>query len=294
VKAWLRNDSREAPDERETPVPSIRGALPDDLEAEIAAALEGPRSTKCRRRRQVDEARRVRARQPSAGPNHQDLSRRRLRRARPNAQGTIPLTNFTEAPTVGQIVEVVSGSSMRRKLLRSLAAERPTVVGDWSQISEGAVIDVRITATTRAVSSRKSATSRFIPAASACIASKTSAVSSANAGPARRPPLLWPVMRTSITAPREICDQSPTTVGRFGKRESVEVFVFIELPDHDLDDLTDRRRFGEVRERNRSFARSGELDEDVALIDLDDSARPTAVFSNSTSFVDLPAASTIS
>jgi len=129
-----------------TPVPSIRGSLPDDLEAEINAALEGAslndmvdtagKSTKLVEIEQ-DTRRPGRIIKIYQGDVFVEFG--------PNAQGVLPLTNFNEPPAVGQIVDVIVGKFNEDENFYSLSLpNRPTIVGDWSQISEGAVIDVRI------------------------------------------------------------------------------------------------------------------------------------------------------
>jgi len=130
-----------------TPVPSIRGNLPDDLEAEIAAALQGAslndmvdtggKSTKLVEFEQ-DSRRPGRIIKIYQGDVFVELG--------PNAQGVLPLTNFTEDAKVGQIVDVIVGKFNEDENFYGLSLpNRPTIVGDWSQVSEGAVIDVRIT-----------------------------------------------------------------------------------------------------------------------------------------------------
>ena len=130
-----------------TPVPSIRGNLPDDLEAEIAAALQGAslndmvdtggKSTKLVEFEQ-DSRRPGRIIKIYQGDVFVELG--------PNAQGVLPLTNFTEDAKVGQIVDVIVGKFNEDENFYNLSLpNRPTIVGDWSQVSEGAVIDVRIT-----------------------------------------------------------------------------------------------------------------------------------------------------
>ncbi|MCE9607433.1 MAG: S1 RNA-binding domain-containing protein [Planctomycetia bacterium] len=129
-----------------TPVPNIRSSLPDDLEAEVSAALQGMslndmvdtagKSTKLVEIAQ-DSRRPGRVIKIYQGDVFIELG--------PNAQGVLPLTNFTEPPTLGQIVEVVVGKFNEEENFYGLSLpNRPTVVGDWSQISEGAIIDVRI------------------------------------------------------------------------------------------------------------------------------------------------------
>lgn len=137
-------DSR--PSGVKTPVPNIRGNLPDELEAEIAAALAGAslndmvdtagKSTKLVEIEQ-DSRRPGRVIKVYQGDVFVELG--------PNAQGVLPLTNFTDDVKVGQMVEVVVGKFNEDENFYSLSLpNRPTVVGDWSQVSEGAVIDVRI------------------------------------------------------------------------------------------------------------------------------------------------------
>lgn len=129
-------------------VPNRRAALPDDLEAEIAAALEGTslnemvdpagRSTKA-----LDLAPDTRVQARVLKIYHADV----FVDLGNFQQGTLPLLQFNEPPAVGATIEVIVGrfdndEGMYRVSLPNRSID---VGGDWSQVQEGAIIDVRIT-----------------------------------------------------------------------------------------------------------------------------------------------------
>jgi ribosomal protein S1 len=173
VKATAERVLKEVrPQSVKTPVPSIRGSLPDDLEAEIAAALEGASLNEM-----VDTAGKstklVEFEQDSRRPGriikmyHGDV----FIELGPNASGVIPLLSFRETPNVGEIVEVVVGKFNEEENIYSLSLpNRPTVAGDWSQVSDGSVIDVRISGHNKGGLEAEVGTLRgFIPAGQVAI-----------------------------------------------------------------------------------------------------------------------------
>lgn len=130
-------------------VPNRRAALPDELEAEIAAALEGTSlnemvdaqgtSTKSL---DLEPESRVKAQVLKVyhGNVFVDLGNFQ--------QGTLPVLQFTDIPALGSTVEVVIGRFNHEEGMYqvSLPNRSMDIGGDWSLVNEGSIIDVRITA----------------------------------------------------------------------------------------------------------------------------------------------------
>lgn len=130
-------------------VPNRRAALPDDLEAEIAAALEGTslnemvdeqgKSTKA-----LDLAPDTRVQAKVLKVYHGnvfvDLGNFQ--------QGTLPVLQFNDIPAVGSTVDVVVGRFNNDEGMYQVTLPNRSidVGGDWSQVNEGSIIDVRVTA----------------------------------------------------------------------------------------------------------------------------------------------------
>jgi small subunit ribosomal protein S1 len=148
--ARVRNaaqQSFQAPAEK-VAVPNRRASLGDELEAEIAAALEGTslnemvdpagRSTKALDL-QPDTRVQATVLKIYQGDVFVDLGSFQ--------QGTLPVLQFNEPPVAGQTVEVIVGRFDNEEGMYrvSLPNRSMDVGGDWSQVTEGSIIDVKIT-----------------------------------------------------------------------------------------------------------------------------------------------------
>ena len=128
------------------PVPSVRDNLPQDLEDEIAAALEGE---------SIDDL--MEQSTPAAAAQVETDDRRRATVIRIDAkhlfvslssasEGVISLQVFTEIPEVGSEIDViVTGFNEDDPIYEVTVPGAAVSVADWSDLQEGAVIDVTIT-----------------------------------------------------------------------------------------------------------------------------------------------------
>ncbi len=128
------------------PVPSVRDNLPQDLEDEIAAALEGE---------SIDDL--MEQSTPVAAAQVETDDRRRATVIRIDAkhlfvslssasEGVISLQVFTEIPEVGSEIDViVTGFNEDDQIYEVTVPGAAVSVADWSDLQEGAVIDVTIT-----------------------------------------------------------------------------------------------------------------------------------------------------
>ena len=128
------------------PVPSVRDNLPQDLEDEIAAALEGE---------SIDDL--MEQSTPAAAAQVETDDRRRATVIRIDAkhlfvslssasEGVISLQVFTEIPEVGSEIDViVTGFNEDDQIYEVTVPGAAVSVADWSDLQEGAVIDVTIT-----------------------------------------------------------------------------------------------------------------------------------------------------
>ena len=139
--------ARPKPAGEKVPMPNIREALSDELEAEVAAAL-GDESLEdvvssdstISAEQQLDPDTRLEA---VIEKVHRDdvfvnLGGRN--------QGAIPLKLFTEDPVVGATREVIVGRYNREDGLYELTIPGAAIdVGDWSDVSEGLTVDAVVT-----------------------------------------------------------------------------------------------------------------------------------------------------
>lgn len=128
------------------PVPSVRDNLPQDLEDEIAAALEGE---------SIDDL--MEQSTPAAAAQVETDDRRRATVIRIDAkhlfvslssasEGVISLQVFTEIPEVGSEIDViVTGFNEDDQIYEVTVPGAAVSVANWSDLQEGAVIDVTIT-----------------------------------------------------------------------------------------------------------------------------------------------------
>ena len=128
------------------PVPSVRDNLPQDLEDEIAAALEGE---------SIDDL--MEQSTPAAAAQVETDDRRRATVIRIDAkhlfvslssasEGVISLQVFTEIPEVGSEIDViVTGFNEDDQIYEVTVPGAAVSVADWRDLQEGAVIDVTIT-----------------------------------------------------------------------------------------------------------------------------------------------------
>ncbi len=135
-----------APNKGPVPVPSVRDQLPQDLEAEIAAAL-GDQS--------IDDL--MDQSTPSSSSQVETDDRRRATVLRIDAshlfvslgasnEGVISLQVFTEVPEVGSDIDViVTGFNEEDQIYELTVPGAAVSVADWSDLQEGSVIDVTIT-----------------------------------------------------------------------------------------------------------------------------------------------------
>ncbi len=140
------------PPARRVAVPSIRGGLDEDLEADFEAALEGVAiddlldagaSTKAEA--PIDPGSRLMATVLTIGPDTAfvDLGGRR--------QGAMKLAGLLDAgldlPAVGDSIEVSVGSRNDDDSLYDVAlANRAISVEDWTQLQAGMIVEARVTA----------------------------------------------------------------------------------------------------------------------------------------------------
>ena len=148
VKALAKKVLESSGPKHKIEVPNIRAGLGDDLEAEIAAALEGTslnemvdpvgRSTKAI---ELEQDSRVQGRVIKVyhGDVFVDLG--------DYNQGSLPVTQFTDLPQDGALIEVIVGrfNNDEGMYALSLPNRAVDVGGDYSQISEGILIDVKVT-----------------------------------------------------------------------------------------------------------------------------------------------------
>ena len=134
------------PNKGPVPVPSVRDHLPQDLEDEIAAALGGQsidalmeQSTPANAA-QVETDDRRRATVIRIDAKHLFVS---LSSA---SEGVVSLQVFTEIPEVGSEIDViVTGFNEDDQIYEVTVPGAAVSVADWSDLQEGAVIDVTIT-----------------------------------------------------------------------------------------------------------------------------------------------------
>lgn len=145
VKAVAQVHLHEGPKEK-TPVPNRRAGLTPDMEAELAEALGdvslndlmAPDAAPQKPLELDREAKRTgRILQIHHGDVFVDLGGR--------DQGVLPLLQFNEPPQIGQSIEVTVARFNAEDGLYQLALPNRAVdAGDWSSVSEGAIIEVRV------------------------------------------------------------------------------------------------------------------------------------------------------
>ena len=140
------------PPARRVAVPSIRGGLDEDLEADFEAALEGvaiddllDAGTSAKAEAPIDPGSRLMATVLTIGPDTAfvDLGGRR--------QGAMKLAGLLDAgldlPAVGDSIEVSVGSRNDDDSLYDVAlANRAISVEDWSQLQAGMIVEAKVTA----------------------------------------------------------------------------------------------------------------------------------------------------
>ena len=140
------------PPARRVAVPSIRGGLDEDLEADFEAALEGvaiddllDAGNSAKAEAPIDPGSRLMATVLSIGPDTAfvDLGGRR--------QGAMKLAGLLDAgldlPAVGDSIEVSVGSRNDDDSLYDVAlANRAISVEDWTQLQAGMIVEARVTA----------------------------------------------------------------------------------------------------------------------------------------------------
>ncbi len=129
------------------PVPSRRGPLSDDLQAEIDAALGGL---------SLDAI--VAAEGKSSSPTLESETRMRVQVVDVHGdnvfvnlggknQGVCSVRQFTTPPAVGDMLDVIVASFNREDNLYEVRVPGGSVVsGDWNNIQEGSLVDARVTA----------------------------------------------------------------------------------------------------------------------------------------------------
>ncbi len=128
-----------------SPVPNIRQQLPPELELEVAAAFGNltldealKTSTGIGNELEPDSRRTGRVAAVHEGEVFMDLGGRN--------QGVLSALQFAEAPTVGQMLEVVVRGVDAEDGLYRLSLPGGTIdVGDWSEIRAGELVEARIT-----------------------------------------------------------------------------------------------------------------------------------------------------
>jgi small subunit ribosomal protein S1 len=129
------------------PVPSKRGPLSDDLEAELQAALGGM---------SLDEIVQEEGVKRSAEGLERDTRIRGLvlRIHGDNVfvslggrnEGVASLRSFSEPPPIGEMIEVIIAGQDREDGLYSLGVPGGAIVsGDWSDIQEGSIVEAKVT-----------------------------------------------------------------------------------------------------------------------------------------------------
>ena len=140
------------PPARRVAVPSIRGGLDEDLEADFEAALEGvaiddllDAGASAKAEAPIDPGSRLMATVLTIGPDTAfvDLGGRR--------QGAMKLAGLLDAgldlPAVGDSIEVSVGSRNDDDSLYDVAlANRAISVEDWTQLQAGMIVEARVTA----------------------------------------------------------------------------------------------------------------------------------------------------
>ncbi len=140
------------PPAKRVAVPSLRAALDDDLEAELAAAVEGlaiddilDAQASLKVDAPLEPGAKVKGTVISIGPDTAfiDLGGRR--------QGAMKLAGFLERgdeiPEPGQVVEVsVGGRNDDDNLYEVAPGNRAVAVEDWTQLEAGMVVAARVTA----------------------------------------------------------------------------------------------------------------------------------------------------
>lgn len=129
------------------PVPSRRGPLSDELQAEIDAALGGL---------SLDSI--IASESKSASTTLENDTRMRVQVVDVHGdnvfvnlggknQGVCSLRQFTNPPAVGDMLDVIVASFNREDNLYEVRVPGGSVVsGDWNSIQEGSVVDARVTA----------------------------------------------------------------------------------------------------------------------------------------------------
>ncbi len=144
-KPRLEDSEPSAP---KVPVPNRRGPLSDDLQAEIDAALGGMSLEEVIAGRTA----------PDTGGRLENESRHRAQVVYIHGdnvffalggknQGVASLRQFKEPPNVGDLVDVsVTGFNPEDNLHDLAIPGSAIVVGDWSDIAEGSLVEARVTA----------------------------------------------------------------------------------------------------------------------------------------------------
>ena len=150
------------------PVPNRRGPLPEDLQAEIDAALGGL---------SIDDIVAGRTSEGIVGGRLENESRHRGQVVDVHGdnvffslggknQGVASLRQFTDPPKVGDMLDViVTGFNPEDNLHDLTVPGGHIVVGDWSDIAEGSVVEARVTAAnTGGLECQVNSLRAFIPA----------------------------------------------------------------------------------------------------------------------------------
>jgi ribosomal protein S1 len=147
VKAKPQFSAQEGRPLKTSPVPNLRSGLPPELELEVAAAFgslslddvlePGPSGSSAK---EIE----LESRQPARVVSiHQDDVFVELG---PRQQGVMSLRQFPQPPEVGQTVQVMVHRFDPEEGLYLLTLPGGAIdVGDWSQVSEGALVEARIT-----------------------------------------------------------------------------------------------------------------------------------------------------
>jgi small subunit ribosomal protein S1 len=148
VKAVAQHVLSESGPRDKIPVPSIRGGLPAELEQEVSDALEGfslnelvdPAGKVSKATEIENETRRTgRVLKIHHGDVFVDLGEQH--------EGALSVTQFLDLPTIGSTIDVIvvrhnTEDGLYQLRLPGAAME----AGDWSTVSEGSVLSVKITA----------------------------------------------------------------------------------------------------------------------------------------------------
>ncbi|MBN2021347.1 MAG: S1 RNA-binding domain-containing protein [Pirellulales bacterium] len=141
-------DAEPAARRRHFPPPSRRSQLPTDLEAEFEAALgdaplEELLATDETVSRQATLEPESRMQGRVVAVEREDVF---VELAGSREQGVVPLPHFAQPPEVGAVVDVIVKRFNREDGLYELGLPHAAVnVGDWSDLTEGMIVDARIT-----------------------------------------------------------------------------------------------------------------------------------------------------